>query len=113
MRQGGVGELIHAMVELAEDQQIPLRVVLAGQQADKLEYPGARLVEDDAVGLARGDVEQWLVDRAKEEGRMLPAARLAAELARLFPDATLPKPGWLDPAAGDPARTARRGPNGS
>jgi len=84
VRAGGVGELIHAIVELTEDEQNPLRVILAGQEADRLEVGGIRLL-DDATGFARTEVEQWLVAQAREAGHAVPKERLDAALAEHFP----------------------------
>lgn len=87
VNQGDVGELIHAMIAVADDPQVPLRVVLAGREARQFaEEHWSWLEKDTAVGLARGDVEDWFRARAAEERRAIDEGRLAAALARLFPD---------------------------
>jgi hypothetical protein len=86
-RQGKVDELIHAMIALAEDPQVPLRVVLAGREAERFAVDHtAWLEQDTALGLVRGDVEDWIRVRAQEEARAIDEARLATELANLFPE---------------------------
>jgi hypothetical protein len=99
VQQGEVDELIHAMMALADEPQVPLRVVLAGRKAQ--EFAQARtswMHQDTAVGLVRSDVEGWLRARAREEGRTIDASRLDAQLAELFPDGgPLPEPKRLAP----------------
>jgi hypothetical protein len=99
MRQGAVDELIHLVIEIADDPQVPLRVVLAGQQAQRFaEEHTAWLESDKADGLRREDVEKWFESRAEEEGGTLDQNRLAAELARLFPEnGPIPEPKRLAP----------------
>jgi hypothetical protein len=97
--QGRVDELIHAMIALAEDPQVPLRVVLAGREAERFALDHtAWLEQDTAEGLFRVHVEEWILARAKEEGRTVDEERLATELANLFPEGgPLPAPRRLAP----------------
>jgi hypothetical protein len=85
-RQGGVGELLKAILDLAEDIQVPLRVVLAGQQASlmsaSLNAP-ARI--DEAAGISRADAGRWLRRRVTQEGRIADEVLLDEELRTLFP----------------------------
>ncbi|MEO3854058.1 serine protease [Acrocarpospora sp. B8E8] len=89
--QGGVNELIHAIIDLAQDPQVPLRVALGGWEADRFADGAADWAQRDTVsGLNAADVERWLRTRAEDEGRQLDDARLSAELASLFPDGQPP-----------------------
>jgi Trypsin-like peptidase domain len=99
-KQGKVDELIHAMIALAEDPQVPLRVVVAGREAERFAVDHtAWLEQDTTVGLFRGDVEDWIRARAEEELRAIDEGRLATELAKLFPEAgPLPEPRRLAPS---------------
>jgi hypothetical protein len=98
-KQGNVDELIHAMIALAEDPQVPLRVVVAGQEADRFALDHTAWLEEDiAEGLFRIHVEQWIRARAKEDLREIDEKRLTTELANLFPqDGPLPEPRRLAP----------------
>jgi hypothetical protein len=98
-KQGKVDELIHAMIALAEDPQVPLRVVVAGREAERFALDHTSWLEqDNAEGLFRGHVEEWIRARAKEEVRAIDEGRLAAELANLFPEGQpLPEPRRLAP----------------
>jgi hypothetical protein len=99
VKQGGVDELIHALILVADDPQVMLRVVLAGQRAAQFAQEHLSWVaEDTAVGLVRSDVETWLRARAAEEGRTCDEQRLAAEVDLLFPlGGPLPEPRRLAP----------------
>jgi V8-like Glu-specific endopeptidase len=99
MKQGAVDELIHLVIQIADDPQVPLRVVLAGQQARRFAEAHTEWLESDkADGLRREDVERWFKSRAAEEGGTLDQPLLAAELARLFPkNGPLPEPKKLAP----------------
>jgi Trypsin-like peptidase domain len=86
-KQGTVDELIHAMIALAEDPQIPLRVVVAGREAARFAVDHTSWLEEDtALGLVRGEVEKWIRARAAEQVREVDENRLATELAKLFPE---------------------------
>jgi hypothetical protein len=86
-RQGKVDELIHAMITLAEDPEVRLRVVLAGREAERFAADHTSWLEQDtALGLVRGEVEDWVRARAREDAREIDDARLATELANLFPE---------------------------
>jgi hypothetical protein len=97
--QGGVGELIHALIDVADDQQVPLRVVLAGRAAEEFALMHSGWLEQDvAAGLGRDDVEHWFRARASEEGRVIDDVRLDGTLADLFPaGGPIPTPQYLAP----------------
>ncbi len=94
IRQGDLDELIHALVQVADDPQVPLRLVLAGREAEEFAAERSLWVEQDtAIGLARGEVEAWFRERAREERRVLDEPALAAAMGALFPDGQpLPEP---------------------
>ena len=94
VNQGGTDELLHAIMDLAMDAQLPLRIVLGGRQADQISAERTQWAQQDtASGLPRGDVERWLRTRVAEEGGTIDEAALGQELAALFP------PGAPAPAA--------------
>jgi len=97
--QHGIVEILHVLIELAADEQVRVRVVLAGREARHLPTTLLEWAEDDeALGLTRDDAKQWLEGRASEEGKTLDAARLAAKLDELFPPgASPPAPNVLEP----------------
>jgi trypsin-like peptidase len=99
VKQGDVDELIHTVVGAADDPQVPLRVVLAGQVADEFAREGIVWREEDvARGLTRTDVEEWCRTRAHQLQRPIPETDLQAELDALFPGgAPLPEPRDLGP----------------
>ena len=100
VKQGEVDELIHGLIDLAEnDLDVPLRIVLAGRQAEQFAADHASWTEHDGPsGLTRGDVEAWLERRAEEDTRTIDPAKLAAKLAELFPSpGPLPEPRRLGP----------------
>jgi hypothetical protein len=99
VKQGDVHELIRALVEMAEGSQVPVRLVLAGREAEQfaVEHTGW-LREDRAAGLVRGEVERWVRTRAAEDGRIVDEAKLASALDDFFPpDGRLPDPRRLAP----------------
>jgi V8-like Glu-specific endopeptidase len=83
-QQGDVGELIHALIALARDEQMPLRVVLAGREAHLVARGGVPALDDEAAGLARDEVAQWLRDGVAEKGHAIDETLIAAKLAELF-----------------------------
>ncbi|SNY45148.1 serine protease [Paractinoplanes atraurantiacus] len=91
---GPVAELISEMLRLADDPQVPLRVVLGGAGAAEVAetvFPVGTFALDTVNGLSRADVQAWLRDRVAEEGGAADDARLGAELDKLYPaDAPLP-----------------------
>jgi hypothetical protein len=99
IKQGGVDELIHALIVLADDELVPLRVVLAGREAERFADAHTDWIErEDVVGLSRADVETWLREKAREDGRTVDENRLAAELLALFPaNGPLPLPRKVSP----------------
>ena len=99
VKQGGVAELIHALIAVADDQQVPLRVVLAGRAAEEFALTQPWWPEQDvAAGLGRDDVELWFRARAAEEGRLIDQVRLRSKLADLFPAGEpIPAPQYLAP----------------
>jgi Trypsin-like peptidase domain len=94
IQQGDLDELIHALVLVAEDEQVPLRVVLAGREAEQFAAERSLWVQHDlAVGLARSEVEAWFRDRAREERQVLDEQALADAMTELFPlNLPLPEP---------------------
>ncbi|MGN9906561.1 trypsin-like serine peptidase [Phytohabitans sp. LJ34] len=98
-KQGGLDELIHALVTVADDPRVPLRLVLAGRDAERFALEHSQWLEQDtAIGLARSEVEAWFRARAVEEGGSLDEASLATQLDTLFPvGGPLPEPRKLAP----------------
>jgi hypothetical protein len=98
-KQGGLDELIHALVTVADDPRVPLRLVLAGRDAERFALEHSPWLEQDTpIGLVRSEVETWLRARAVEEGGSLDESRLAAKLDTLFPvGGPLPEPRRLAP----------------
>ncbi len=92
VEQGEVDELIHGLMDLADE--VPLRIVLAGRAAEGFANEHASSAAlDYAEGLNRGHVEEWLRGRAAEEGHLIDEVRLAGKLTELFPpDRGLPEP---------------------
>jgi hypothetical protein len=99
VKQGEVDELIHALIDLADDEQVPLRIVLAGRAAEEFAFEHTEWAEREYTsGLTRGDAETWLRLRAKEESATLDETKLADKLAELFPvPGPLPEPRVLGP----------------
>jgi hypothetical protein len=99
VKQGGVGELIHALIRVSDDQQVPLRVVLAGRAAEDFALTHSQWLEQDtAVGFGRDDAEHWFRARAAETGSAIDEARLRGALAGLFPAGQpVPAPHYLAP----------------
>jgi V8-like Glu-specific endopeptidase len=100
VKQGEVDELIHGLIDLAEENiDVPLRIVLAGRQAEQFAADHTDWAERDGLtGLTRGDVEAWLSRRAEEDSLTIDPARLAAKLAELFPSpGPQPEPRVLGP----------------
>lgn len=96
VKQGEVDELICALINLAEDAQVPLRIVLAGHAAEQFTEEYTVWAEhDNATGLNRGDVQGWLERRAAEEGREIDTIKLNSKLTALFPTGSLPEPRML------------------
>jgi len=68
--QHGIGEVLSALVDLADDPQLNLRLVLAGRQADKLSHSSLQWAATDSpVGLTRDEVRTWLQTMANTSGR--------------------------------------------
>ncbi|MDT0353916.1 trypsin-like serine peptidase [Pseudonocardia charpentierae] len=85
----GVDEILYALVELADDPQTTLRLVLAGQEADRLGHESLRwAVVDRPDGLSRDEVGRWLDAKAAERGVALPPRCRTAFLAKWFPTMT-------------------------
>jgi hypothetical protein len=97
VKQGEVDELIHALIDLADDLQMPLRIVLAGRAAEEFadEHTDGSSEKDKVSGLNRGDVDAWLRRRAEEEKREIEEASLEAKLSDLFPPGPMPEPRML------------------
>lgn len=93
VQQGEIDELIRAMVDLADDDQVPLRVVLGGRAAEAFADEHAQwAAKDFAVGLPRGEVEGWLRRRADQQNRRIAESTLESRLSSLFPPGQLPQP---------------------
>jgi hypothetical protein len=85
-RQGGADELLHAVIELAMDAQLPLRIVLGGRLADQFSARHTAWAQKDvALGLPRPHVESWVRTRIGEAGGTLDEAVLDRELRALYP----------------------------
>jgi len=99
VRQGQVDELIHAVISVAEDPQVPMRVVLAGREAEQFAQEHASWLEQDtATGFVRSDVELWVRTRADEVGRVVDLTRLDQKLSGIFPvGGPLPEPRKVAP----------------
>ena len=81
-----IGELVRAFLMMATDSQLPLRVILAGHQADKIR-PGANLTfRSDTAGLTQHNCEQWLRSWVSDRKGALDAIALQDALALLFPN---------------------------
>ncbi len=105
--QHGISEVLLALVQLADDPQLPLRVIFGGQKADSLRSMIdllALAADDRAPGLSRAEVEAWLRRRitTTDADRQ---ARIAGCLADWFPDgkATL-RPSELELAIAEQVR---------
>lgn len=82
----GIGELISALMTIANDEQVPLRVILAGLAVEEYLIEKGTLSDPDvAAGLARADVEQWMRAAAAAEKRTVDETLLEGKLASLFP----------------------------
>jgi hypothetical protein len=91
--QHGIGEVLSALVDLADDPQLNLRLVLAGQRADKLSHSSLQWAATDSpVGLTREDVKTWLEEMAKSSGRRPDIALVEAFLDRWFIDSQARRP---------------------
>lgn len=82
----GIDEILVALVELAEDPQMRLRLVLAGREADKIAPESLEwAAKDQPVGLSREEVKRWIEARVVHTGRVLAPGKLDAFLERWFP----------------------------
>ena len=85
----GVGEVLAALVDLADDQQLNLRLVLAGRQANKIDHGSiAYATPDTPVGLTREEVRRWLAEKAEQTGRVVAPQRLDDWLNERYPTPT-------------------------
>jgi hypothetical protein len=85
VKQHGIGEVLMALVDLADDQQVNLRLVLAGQKADALEHESLGYAErDHTVGMTRQEVQTWLEAMADRAGRVVDPVKLEAFLGKWF-----------------------------
>lgn len=84
--QGGVDEFVHAILDMTMDAQIPVRIVLAGREADKIATEHTLWAEKDfAEGLLPADVKQWLRERVQDQGCGVDETALEREVSALFP----------------------------
>lgn len=100
-----VDEVIRVLLALTQEAQVNLRVVLAGRDEERLirlAGPGRR--QDQALGIERSDVRDWLVQRGERAGAPLAPPALEAELDRLFPPGSGRDPTWLRFEIADAAR---------
>jgi S1-C subfamily serine protease len=91
IEQHGLGELINALVDLAFEMQVNLRLVLAGRKADQLDHPKLGFaVLDPTVGMSRQEVQTWMNAMAADECRVVDGRKLDAFLDTWFtsPDQT-------------------------
>jgi hypothetical protein len=87
IRQGGVDELIHALVDLADDVQIPLRVVLAGRAASSIEGDQwQHFQRDEILPISEGHISEWVRDQMEGRNPPLDEQRLKACLRETFGD---------------------------
>ena len=102
VKQHGIGEVLTALVDLADDQQVNLRLVLAGKKADALEHESLSFAQrDDTVGLTRQEVKTWLEAMAAKAGRVVDPGKLDTFLAGWFTTAApAARPGQLTLALG-------------
>lgn len=85
--RGGVDELIHALVDLADDVQIPLRVVLGGRVASSIGGERWRhFPRDEILPISEQHISEWVRDQW--DGRSPPPdeRRLEACLRKIFGD---------------------------
>jgi Trypsin-like peptidase domain len=81
-----VHEILHALLDLADEQQLRLRLVLAGRKVDDVEHDALSWAADDQPsGLLREEVKNWISDRVDQSGRQVNAAALTAFLDKWFP----------------------------
>lgn len=86
VKQHSLDEVLHALIGLADDTQLNVRVVLAGREASEL-HPSISWAEQDlTTGFSRSDAEGWLTARAEQTGRQVDQGLLTAKLDVLFPD---------------------------
>jgi hypothetical protein len=89
VEQHGIGEVLKALVDLADDRQVNLRLVLAGRKANQLEHGSLSWAErDDTVGMTRQEVKTWLQASAEEAGRVVKPDKLEGFLDEWFPTPT-------------------------
>ncbi|MER7555873.1 serine protease [Nocardioides sp. NPDC126508] len=85
LTQHGTGEVLDALVDLAYESQVNLRLVLAGRKADLLDNEnlgfGAR---DVTVGMGRQEVKTWLESMADRQGRAVDDVKLEGFLDQWF-----------------------------
>lgn len=84
---GGVDELIHALVDLADDVQIPLRVVLAGRAASSV--GGERwqhFPRDDILPISELHISEWVQGQWDGRSPPLDQQRLQACMRETFGD---------------------------
>jgi hypothetical protein len=86
LEQHGIGEVLTALVDLADDSLVNLRLVLAGRKADQLDHPSVAFADrDSAEGMLREEVKNWLQDMATKKGRVVDAEKLTTFLDEWFP----------------------------
>ena len=81
-----VHEILHALLDLADEQQLRLRLVLAGRKVDEVKH-GALLwaADDQPTGLVREEVKNWLTDRVDQSGKKMNTKALTEFLDKWFP----------------------------
>lgn len=86
IEQHGIGEVLAALVDLADDSLVNLRLVLAGRKADQLDHPSVGYADrDSAEGMLREEVKRWLEAMATKKGRVVDAEKLDTFLGEWFP----------------------------
>ncbi|HSB85645.1 MAG TPA: hypothetical protein VLD86_05020, partial [Ilumatobacteraceae bacterium] len=81
-----VQEILHALLDLADEQQLQLRLVLAGRKVDDVKHGALSwAAADQPSGLLREEVKNWIRDRVEQTGRHVDDAALTAFLDKWFP----------------------------
>jgi hypothetical protein len=98
-----VHEILHALLDLADEQQLRLRLVLAGRKVDEVQHDALSWAADDQpTGLLREEVKNWLVDRVTQSGQKVNTQALATFLDKWFPGIDVaPDPEQLALVLGD------------
>lgn len=81
-----VHEILRALLDLADEQQLRLRLVLAGRKVDDVKHDALSwAAADQPTGLLREEVKKWITNRVDESGRQVNAGALTTFLDKWFP----------------------------